>query len=252
MKRMVLLGIVLSLGLMVSGLSAITIDEVIDKNIKAKGGQDKIDSIETIRFKGISRMAGMEVPVTVLIKKPFKYLSESVVQGIKMKQVFDGDTAWMQMGDQPPMVMPDAQARLMKENSNLEGMLLNAKKKGYSVELVGTDVVDSVSAYHLKILQPKKHISHVYIDASTFLEFHVITQGEIEGSEFSTSMHLDNYKDVDGVKMAHSITMEMEQLGTITLDYDTIEFNVEIDDSVFAYPGVSATQDKPETESESE
>ena len=46
--------------------SAQTADELIDKNIKAKGGLDKLKALQSMKFTGKMKMGPMEAPFIVM------------------------------------------------------------------------------------------------------------------------------------------------------------------------------------------
>ena len=50
--------------------SAQTADELIDKNIKAKGGADKLKALQSMKFTGKMKMGPMEAPFIVMKKRP--------------------------------------------------------------------------------------------------------------------------------------------------------------------------------------
>ena len=72
-----------------------TVDEIIAKNIEAKGGKAALDAAEAIRMSGTMAMGGgMEAPFTVETKRPMKMRLEFVFQGMTGVQAYDGEQGW--------------------------------------------------------------------------------------------------------------------------------------------------------------
>ena len=46
-----------------------TVDELVEKNIKAKGGMDKIRAVKTVRATGTMALGEMQAPFTMTMKR---------------------------------------------------------------------------------------------------------------------------------------------------------------------------------------
>ena len=65
--------------------AAPTVDELIAKNIAARGGLDKLKAVQTMRMTGKLEVGpGMEAPVTMELKRP---------KSVRMDFTFEGLTA---------------------------------------------------------------------------------------------------------------------------------------------------------------
>ena len=71
-----------------------TLDEVLEKHYKATG-QEKVESVKTIFVKAKMSMMGMDMPMTIQMKKPDKFRTENEVMGQKVIAGFDGEKGWM-------------------------------------------------------------------------------------------------------------------------------------------------------------
>jgi len=78
--------------------------------------------------------------------------------------------------------------------------------------------------------------STYFLDAGTFLPVKIMAKVSMMGQEVEGETYSGNYKKVDGILFAHS--MEAYVNGqTLRMDYDKIEVNVPMDDSLFRLPG---------------
>jgi hypothetical protein len=97
--------------------------------------------------------------------------------------------------------------------------------------------MDGTEAHKLKIALKNGDIQYRYLDPDYFLEILVVDQSKRRGVETEMETELGNYEKVAGVYMPFA--MESGPKGgrrgqKITIE--KAEANVEIDDSLFAFP----------------
>ena len=86
-----------------------TVDEIVAKNLQAKGGAEKWKAVTSVKMTGKITMQGMELPLTVYAKRPNFNRQEVIVQDRQVIQAFDGTTAWLlnpMMGAKEPQEAP--------------------------------------------------------------------------------------------------------------------------------------------------
>ncbi|HKQ57037.1 MAG TPA: outer membrane lipoprotein-sorting protein [Candidatus Eisenbacteria bacterium] len=251
MVRRFLAGIAL-LALLAPIASAQTADELVTKNIAAKGGLEKLKAINSSRATG--RMVagpGMEFPFTMVNKRPNSTRIEFNVQGMTGIQAYDGKTAWMSMpfmGKKDPEPMAADEAKMFEEQADFDGPLVDYKAKGHSIELVGKEQVEGADAYKLKLTLKNGDVRYIYLDAETYLEIKMEAKRMVRGSEMEGESYLGDYKEVGGIMMAHS--MESGAKGNPQrqkLIIDKVEMNVDLADNLFAMPAAAAGADSAAT-----
>ena len=112
-------------------------DELIAKNLEARGGLEKLKAVNTMMMTGTidMEMGGQEMSMAVTIykKRPDKMRSEVTIpsMGVEVINGFDGEVAWM---DNPMaggvQKMPEAQARLAHNQANMDGVFVDYKETG--------------------------------------------------------------------------------------------------------------------------
>lgn len=229
--------------------SAQTVDELIAKNVEAKGGLEKLKAVKTQRATGKMMMGpGMEAPIVMMSKRPMSTRMEFTFQGMTGMQVYDGKTAWMSMpfmGKKEPEVMPPDESKMIEEQADFDGPLMDYKTKGHTVELVGKEQVEGADAFKLKLTLKGGGVRYIYLDAETYLEIKMESKRMVRGTEVETESYLSDYKEVGGLMMAH--VMESGAKGTPQrqkLVIDKIELNPEIDDKLFVMPATAADSTK--------
>lgn len=224
-----------------SAQSTPTVDELIAKNIKARGGMEKLKSINSIRVRGKMVMAqGFEAPFTMMQKRPRMTRTEFTFQGMTGMQVYDGKNAWMVMpfmGKKDPEAMPTEQAQMLDEQADMDGPLVDYKEKGNKVELAGKEQVEGADAYKLKVTLKNGQTRTYYLDAETGLEVKTEAKRTMRGSEVDGETFLSDYKEVNGMMMP--FTMESGAKGQSMRQkmlIDSVETNANLPDSLFNMP----------------
>lgn len=228
---------------------AMTADELIAKNVEAKGGMEKIKAIQSYKAMGKYMMMGMELPMTIYNKRPDLFRMEISAQGMTVVQAYDGKTAWTInpfMGSSDPEKIPGIQGQMTAEHADIDGMLLNYKDKGYKVKLLGEEDMEGTKVYHLQIAISDSLTIDDYIDAEYFLELKMGVTMNVEGNPVTVDTYLGDYKPVDGVLMPFTTETKLgaETRGQMVLD--TVMVNVEMPDSLFAMPVVEKKDSKTE------
>jgi len=104
-------------------LMAQTVDEIIAKNIQARGGMDKIKAVQTIRSTGTMTMGGgMEAPGSMVQKRPDMARIEFTLQGLTAIQAYDGKDAWQIMpftGKKDPEMMSASRPTMARTHGRL-------------------------------------------------------------------------------------------------------------------------------------
>ena len=130
-------------------------DEIVNKYVNAMGGLDKIQAIKTIKLTGKVTAGGMDIPFSEICKRPLMVVMESTIQGMTMKQVYDGTQGWMInpfMGKKDPDLMSKDAEKAIKRNADFEGQLINYKDKGSKIELIGKEDLEGSQVYNIKLM----------------------------------------------------------------------------------------------------
>lgn len=227
--------------------SAQTLDEILAKNLEARGGADKIKAVKTVRLTGRMTVGpGLEAPVVMEFKRPTKMRMDFTIQGMTGSQAFDGKGGWQIMpfqGNPNPEPMSPDDIKDAEEQADIDGPLVDWKAKGHAVELVGKEKVEGTDAWKLKITMKGGDVRYVFLDADAYLEIRGEGKRKIRGTEMETEQTISDYKEVGGLVMPHAFEggpkgSPMRQKITI----DKIELDVDIDDARFAMP---AKKDAP-------
>ncbi len=235
-----------------SGAFAQTAEELVAKNIQAKGGLEKIKAIQSVRMSGPQDNDGFKAAVTQENKRPDLVRETFALQGMTSIQAYDGASGWQVRpfgGRKDPELMGEEDLRSLLLDADFDGPLVDYKEKGNKVESLGHDIVDGDDAYKLKVTLKNGDIIYYYLDPDTFLEIRKEQQLFLRGSVQEFEVNLGSYKPVNGVMFpfwSASGPKGADPLPNVT--FDKIEVNVPLEDTKFAVPAtLKAAASKPDS-----
>src|SRR5262249_17392976 len=217
-----------------------TADELVQKNIQAKGGLDKIKALNSIRMTGKLDAGGGIVGIVTQENRPPTLLRGTLtLQVMTQVQAYDGQTGWQIQpfgGHKEPAFMGEDDLRDLLIDSDFDGPLVNYQEKGNKVEFLGHDIVDGDDALRLKVTLKKCDIVYYYLDPDTFLEIKPERREFIRGAVRESVAQLGSYKPVNGVMFAFAVSSgpkdDPTQAQSVT--YEKIEANVDLPEHDFA------------------
>lgn len=216
-------------------LAAQDVDDLVARNVQAKGGAEKLQAVLTMKQTAHVTSPGMTGTITVYGKRPNLVRQEIEIAGQKIVNAFDGTTAWSInpfTGAGQPVAVSGPQADDIKMQSDFDSPLVNYKAKGYELELVGLETVGARKAYHLKLTSKEHRVQQIYLDAETNLEIKIVGDSQMGRVE----SELSNYREIQGLKLP--FTMKTVSAGTVVsqITVDAVELNPKIDDAMFKMP----------------
>ncbi|MEK7404712.1 MAG: hypothetical protein AAB225_06355 [Acidobacteriota bacterium] len=237
--RLTLILAALSLG--APAQQELTVDQIIQKHHAALGGVEKIKAIRSVKITGKAVLGGgaMEAPMTIQFKRPRLIHTELTIQGRSIVTGFDGTSAWMinpMTGSSELQKRSEEEAQETAESADFDGPLVDYKAKGHSVELAGKEDVEGTPAYKLKVTRKIGRTDYMFLDAKSFLLIKSVGRRKQMGQELDVESFTGDYKPVNGVLMAHSIESKVGGKAMMRVTFETIEANVDIDDSIFKMP----------------
>src|SRR2546421_10808819 len=220
-----------------------TIDELVAKNVAAKGGADALRALQSIRFTGkmLLNEGQIQAAYVETKKRPGEVRSELTLEGMTAIQAYDGEQGWRVypfQGRKDPEKMSADDTKSLIEDAEIDGPLVDWKTKGSTVEYLGTEDVDGTLAHKLKVVRKNGDVSFVYLDPDHFLEIRIVTQRVRHGAYEEVETDLGDYEKAGGVFVPTSI--EVGRKGAPdkqVVVIDKLEANVPVDDTIFHFPG---------------
>jgi len=219
-----------------------TVDELVAKNIEAKGGLDALHAVRSLRLKGkmLVNQGQIEFAYTQTKKRPGQVRSELMLQGMTLVQAFDGAEGWKISpfgGRKDPEKMSADDAKSLIEDAEIDGPLVDWEAKGSTVEYLGPEDVDGTLAHKLKVVRKNGDVSYVYLDPDHFLEIRILTQRIEQGAQVEVETDLGDYEKIAGVFFPFSI--EAGPKGSTDKQkvvFEKADANVPVEDGEFKFP----------------
>ncbi len=212
-------------------------EQIIEKFIKALGGKEAIEKVTSRVSKGT-----FEVPTfggtgtwESYAKAPNKTITIINIPDFGViRQAFDGKTAW---DDNPQMGINDKSGPALTR-AKLDAQFyrfLNLKDLYPKMTNAGKKKIGDKDAYEVDATSAEGATESWFFDADTGLLLRVDAEREGMSGMSPTQSFLEDYKEVDGVKIPHSIRQTSADI-TILLKTTEVKQNVDIDDTKFVKP----------------
>ncbi|MBX7141194.1 MAG: hypothetical protein K1X63_08965 [Chitinophagales bacterium] len=218
-------------------------DDVINNYYKAVGGLDKVKSMQSVKATGNFQQGGMNIPFVMYQKRPMKQLMEVTFQGMTQKIGYDGTSGWVInpfSGRTTAEKMDADQEKETKFQADLDGPFADYAAKGYKVDYAGEEDIEGSPTFHLILTTKEGDVRDFYFDKDSYLmvkqKDHVKMQ---DGSTSDSETNFSDYKEVNGLLMAHTVENISEYQGqkySSFIKMDSIELNASIDDAIFKMP----------------
>ncbi len=208
-----------------------TADEIVDKYIKAIGGKDAWEKVNTIKQEAILDANGTEINVeliTVHEKGSRQTISFAGMSGYTIFTPSAGYNYYPWQGHLKPEAITPEELKENEDNMDAQGPLIDYKEKGHTVEYVGMDDFEGTDCYKIKLTEKSGKIITFYIDPSNYFVIHSVTITKANGQESESKTDFSNYQ-----KLPEGIWIPMNIGGGNTVKIKKTEINVAVDESVF-------------------
>ena len=209
-----------------------TAEELIAKNLEARGGAAKLQAIKSMHTVGTIRVGGgLDAKVESWTVALEKYRSDFSLQGMTAIQSWDGSDAWVVRpfgGRKEPQKLSADDSKDLVDAADLAGPFVDWQGKGSKVEYLGTEDIDGTDAHKVRVTLKNGDSKYVYLDPDAFLEIRVVSHRMIRGQDEVATVDLGEYEKVDGIYFPFEIGRN---------HLDKIELNPAMDAKMFAFPG---------------
>lgn len=227
--------------LLASLASAQTADEIVSKVFAARGGLDKIHSVNAERISGRIAFGEISGPFLVELKRPLKMHMQLTVQNMTLVRVYDGKSAgWANNpfgGKMNPDEMTEEDLRNINEEADFDGPLVDHKQKGNKIEVVGKEKIKGKDAWRLKLTTKNGDVRYYLYDADSFLLTKWEGKRRFGDKEMPVETFLSDYRDVNGLKFPFELDSGSSEADiTQKITIENIEVNPDINEAEFAKP----------------
>lgn len=253
--KLILVPIVAAMAVMTAGCDqsrreSASLEDLISHHMEARGGAERVATIETITLHGKYVHAQDEMPFSEYYRPPY-YLAEAKMFGQRFLQAYDGNETWWTI---PPLDVRNAakipdddfRSEMLPYNALHFGGLTTFDENGEQAKLVGREDLDGRSMYTVHVVSSNGLEVWHHIDPESFLEARrvfamsgkrsTLEGGGMESILTHVSMIFSDYRDIDGVMVPHRTEYWGDSNLMGTFEVDEAEFNRIIDLTMFRRP----------------
>lgn len=225
-----------------------TLDEILAKNLAARGGAEKLAAITSLRLGGRIQFAvGVSGPFTLERKRPNLMRAEFTLEGERGVQAFDGKLAWsLPPGEKAAEPLDPRESGEVEEQADIDGPLVNWKAKGHTLELQGRERLGARDTWKLRLTTKNGNLRTVFLDAQTFLEACIEGTRTLGGEAVLIESWLSDYRDVGGVQLPFRVESGPKGMRERQrVEFEKAEVNVPIETARFRMPAARPSAPPP-------
>ncbi|SDS33680.1 Predicted Zn-dependent peptidase [Winogradskyella sediminis] len=200
----------------------LTADAVINNYIKAVGGKDHLNNINTILVNSDVTIQGAPFKPKATVKQmaPNKSYMEIVVEGMGavMQQSFNGETGYMVQQGQKTVMDDKALAAKKAEKGLFPELYLEPS----NVELESVMTIEGSDVYKVKVVNGET-TSYRYYDTESGFLVRTEETAEMGGQKLTTVTDYSNYKETGDIMLPNTMKIAT---GPQVLTFETTEVKI--------------------------
>ena len=214
-----------------------TADQIIEKYVQALGGKAAIEKINSRTTKASFDIPAMGAGGTVEAyeKAPNKNVAIITIPGFGViREGFDGKVAWAE----DPTTGLREKSGLELADAKLEAEFykpIRLKQLFPTMTVKGKEKVGEREAYVVEGKPAEGSVEKWYFDTQTGLLIRQDAERETPQGKMPTEVYMDDYREVDGVKIPHAIR-QTTPMFTINIKNEEVKHNVPVEDAKFNKP----------------
>ena len=209
-----------------------TADEVVTKHLNAIGGAAAWKKVNSMVSEGTIKIQGADVSLKLSVLNGKGNRQDISFMGMTGYQILTPTAGWSYMpfqGQTKPEAVTEDVLKESIDQLDPQGVLVDYKTKGHTVELLGKEDIEGTEAYKLKVTHKSGKTETYFIDPSSFYILRTVTKQKANGQEMELATNYSNYTKLpEGIVVPMSITLPF---GELTVS--KVEINKPIDEKIF-------------------
>lgn len=209
-----------------------TADEIVQKHIDAIGGADNWKKVNSTRAEASLNVQGNDVSITI-VKLNNKGMRQDIsvggMSGYVILTPTAGTTFMPFQGMTEPQTMPADAVKDGQSQLDVQGVLVDYKAKGHTVELQGKETVGGAECYKLKVTLAGGKVYTYDIDTKSYYLVRAITKANVNGQEMEQTVSFSNFQKLpEGITVPMTITQQFGDVNIVKM-----EINKPVDEGIF-------------------
>jgi outer membrane lipoprotein-sorting protein len=222
---------------------------VLDKAIKARGGEEKLAKEKATTFKAKGKFYGLgegiDYTSDYAIQPPNKFRMNMEFEAGGMKfgitLVCDGKKGWTKLNDAVTEMEEEAVAELLEEAyaGRVETLVPLVKDKNFELATLGDVKVGDQPAVGVRVSHKGHRDINLFFDKKSGLLIkteRTVKDQQAGGKERKQESFFSDYKEVDGVKHPTKLVLNRDGEKYVDAEMSEYEHKDKLDDATFAKP----------------
>ena len=235
MKNRIFIIIILSVFSL--GLHAQTLEEIIDKHLKAHGDLAKWNTVKALALKGTFGSFSVEHPIYNIKTIDGDYYSDQHIGHHPVKSGFKDGKGWT---IDPwheftyPRLVNKFEENIYHQLADYFTPFYKWEEKGYKLEYVGLKNEDGIECHVIKV-ERNGNQETWYLNAETYLEYKATGQWVDFGMPLDGEFYFDDFQEVDGLILPFFVERMFGQRDYVLM-IESVQINPEYDEALFDMP----------------
>jgi len=233
--------LIILLSILTLTVKAQTASQIIAKYVEFTGGAKAWANLKTMTTSGEYNYNGIKFPFFTSAKTPNLYKFNVPLKGKYFAQAYDGKNGWkidaFKNETKPTQLQgKDALAMMNEADVELETPLLNYRQKGYSVTLLGKEIIDGKLSYKIEFIRKNGRKEYYFfgVNSSELLMKRALSKNSELIGEILDTYYAD-YKIVDGLKLPFKATSKLKDKNVLIITLSDVKINTPIEDKEFQF-----------------
>jgi hypothetical protein len=133
--------------------------------------------------------------------------------------------------------MDEMENKSFKLQSDMDGVLIDSEKKGYTVDYIGEADVEGTPCYQLRVDTGIDIVQDIFYDKEYFLAIKVTSTVQVDEQEVVQDTYMSDYQEMeDGRVMPFSMETRMGEQTVNQIVMESVEFDKDLSGIEFDMP----------------
>lgn len=211
-----------------------SLDELLAAHLAAIGGKTEIHALHSSKLVYNVSIMVISGSYTEYSKAPLKSRSEFDSPVLKQVEGYDGNVDWTLDANNNLELEPRPSLPFSEYSLVLPEYQFLFRSPDIEMTFRGLDEGPFGQEYAISIQRGEEPERTLYFDR----ENHLVTRMAVAEKGIATEMRFNDYKPVNGILVAHSMTQVVDYPGAqpVIFQLESAEFNLDLDDTLFSPP----------------
>lgn len=214
-----------------------TAEQIVEQYSAAMGGLETFNKVESARISGTMKSQGQSLPFIQQVLNNKGMRMDVTAMGRQVVNVYYSGKGWKInpfAGASAPTDVNGAELLSLRLQASLANNLMDYKARGHQVELAGSEEVEGVPVYKLKLTSKDDGKQTFYfIMKKDNLLVKSVSKREIAGTEYDAETFYSDIRDISGIKFCMHFIQKIDGKVFQEVTYDKVELGVPVDVKIF-------------------